>query len=768
MSVLNYKDPTTGEWKELKSIAGKSAYEYAQDGGYTGTETEFAAKLAEDPTVFYVNVTDNGDGTWTADKTIAEIVEAYNAGRPVYAISRNVMLPLTSLSTDDPASAAFATSLSIDAERVDMMVVISGDTAICEITSYDCDRFYETLPEAIDDVNNGLYINIDTDAWSNVPKVKVTTSDTGVTTVTLLADVSISEALTISKSCDIVLNGHKLTLASSAALLNIAEGIDCTIWGNIPGSAIVKEGITDTSTTNVFFLTIRGGNVRLIGGEYTFKGSVEGSTVMLASTATCGNLEIDGCTIRVENTSATSTGVLYGFQNRAVNATIRNSTITVNGVVNTIAGIRNPSNLTLEKATVKAALSADGCLKEVYAISNTGTLTTEDCYILADSKGIHAEDDEPAIGILNQVTGTAHLKNTTVTGTHSGLQNDGKLYISGGTYTGYCHGGIYFAHGVDGIGYVNDAMIRDGHYEGVFTDYFDALTDHSWGGFYVGGGTDERNSNMTVYMDNCTIEGVKWAIAMRASSGETNNTVNLSNCTIVDGVNKPINCYETTVHTVNIGTGCNVTTEMATEPTCLKFTGKLYRKMHGDKVLDGKDFGKLHDHCCDEWETIIDYTVPEDCVEVLLTTDLNGNPFKLKRAIVTFVTRPIADPSARGNIRYTVDGSIAGVKGVYAANHYTHGFQNAPTAEGKYVVQQLEVIDTPSGVWISAAANIGEQNWVDDDLIAVRWGNSLTLYQEFNSSTLKSKVTEISAAGVGSYLTSVGAGSRIVMMGVRY
>ena len=29
-------------------VAGKSAYQYAQDGGYTGTETEFAAKLAQE------------------------------------------------------------------------------------------------------------------------------------------------------------------------------------------------------------------------------------------------------------------------------------------------------------------------------------------------------------------------------------------------------------------------------------------------------------------------------------------------------------------------------------------------------------------------------------------------------------------------------------------------------------------------------------------------------------------------------------------------
>ena len=33
---------------EFDGADGKSAYEYAQDGGYTGTETEFAAKLAEE------------------------------------------------------------------------------------------------------------------------------------------------------------------------------------------------------------------------------------------------------------------------------------------------------------------------------------------------------------------------------------------------------------------------------------------------------------------------------------------------------------------------------------------------------------------------------------------------------------------------------------------------------------------------------------------------------------------------------------------------
>lgn len=45
MAVLKIKDQN-GNIIPVPSIAGKSAYSYAQDGGYTGTESEFAEKLA--------------------------------------------------------------------------------------------------------------------------------------------------------------------------------------------------------------------------------------------------------------------------------------------------------------------------------------------------------------------------------------------------------------------------------------------------------------------------------------------------------------------------------------------------------------------------------------------------------------------------------------------------------------------------------------------------------------------------------------------------
>lgn len=44
VAVKNGFDGTVEEW--LESLKGKSAYDYAKEGGYTGTEEEFAVRLA--------------------------------------------------------------------------------------------------------------------------------------------------------------------------------------------------------------------------------------------------------------------------------------------------------------------------------------------------------------------------------------------------------------------------------------------------------------------------------------------------------------------------------------------------------------------------------------------------------------------------------------------------------------------------------------------------------------------------------------------------
>ena len=57
---------------EFDGADGKSAYQYAQDGGYTGTETEFAEKLAQEQLT----------GT-TNDITPTQVYDAVSAGIPV-------------------------------------------------------------------------------------------------------------------------------------------------------------------------------------------------------------------------------------------------------------------------------------------------------------------------------------------------------------------------------------------------------------------------------------------------------------------------------------------------------------------------------------------------------------------------------------------------------------------------------------------------------------------------------------------------------------
>lgn len=76
---------------------GKSAYQYAVEGGYTGTETEFAKKLASG--LMIVTITES-NGTLSADKSFIEIRDAINTGIPVLVDYGGTGLPLIALTAD--------------------------------------------------------------------------------------------------------------------------------------------------------------------------------------------------------------------------------------------------------------------------------------------------------------------------------------------------------------------------------------------------------------------------------------------------------------------------------------------------------------------------------------------------------------------------------------------------------------------------------------------------------------------------------------------
>ena len=118
---------------ELKAIGnhskcadGKSAYQYAQEGGYTGTETEFAEKLASE--LLVVTIADN-NGTLSASTSYIEIRDAILAGISVLVDYDDVCLPLIAVTLDN--SMFFGTFQCYSGDDVNDATIV---TVIIEIT----------------------------------------------------------------------------------------------------------------------------------------------------------------------------------------------------------------------------------------------------------------------------------------------------------------------------------------------------------------------------------------------------------------------------------------------------------------------------------------------------------------------------------------------------------------------------------------------------------------------------------------------------------
>ena len=81
---------------------GKKAFAYAQEGGYTGTEEEFSAKLAEEaPKLLEVTITKNDNGTYTSSHTPVQIKKAYDSGRMPVAVMGVRRFQLVNMSSPD-------------------------------------------------------------------------------------------------------------------------------------------------------------------------------------------------------------------------------------------------------------------------------------------------------------------------------------------------------------------------------------------------------------------------------------------------------------------------------------------------------------------------------------------------------------------------------------------------------------------------------------------------------------------------------------------
>ena len=264
----------------------------------------------------------------------------------------------------------------------------------------------------------------------------------------------------------------------------------------------------------------------------------------------CYNAQGDADLTNCEITISSDSGACYGCFNSIGTASLTNCEITVSSESGGSYGYYSQN-----REDVGATIA--GCKIETssYSGSSLGcynaslcTMTIEDTDIFADgTTGSAAAGNEGyaiAIGLWN--LGTMTVKNCNVYGLHSGFQcSDGSVTtIDGGVYEGPGHGGIYIAIGETGKFYAENATFRLAKYRGKYKSRFRYEGMYMYAAVYIGG--SEGQSNLKAYFDNCIFDGsgpeflpdgdnVVGAepIRFRGSLGEQNNSIYISNCTII-------------------------------------------------------------------------------------------------------------------------------------------------------------------------------------------------------------------------------------------
>lgn len=308
----------------------------------------------------------------------------------------------------------------------------------------------------------------------------------------ILKDLELESEFVLSTDMIIDLGGKTLAFDNELGI-KVTSG-DVTIKGEAAGSKVVVSNDTQASTV----LKVDSGSCTISGGTYQADSNGIGTdqttdnNIVVGST---GTLIIDNAKILSNDTEG---GTLVGvYVNNGGTATVTNSDIEINSLNGLKSdGIRNYGTMTLTNTSIAAYSNyTANAAKNDYATS---------------TRGINNE-------------GTMILKNCYVYGAHSGIRSLGTLYVDGGTYEGYGHGGFYFG-GASTTSYVKNATVR---LSDIKVGYDDGIAGSNKAGFYVGGA-----SNITIYVDKCEISGSYYPFVLRSSGGESNNNVYISNSNI--------------------------------------------------------------------------------------------------------------------------------------------------------------------------------------------------------------------------------------------
>lgn len=548
-----------------------------------------------------------GNGTEDLDEMTPEEVLSHINGASVATMTTEEYEALTDdeintntlyvLTDESPLT---DTTLSVSGVAADAKAVGDAISAVAQDTFGAV--FYESLAQAVADINNGVNDNAIQD--SSIAKVKVFTADNGVLTVMLLDDISTTERIRINKDINLVLNGKVLTFTDNlSAYLMLGRDTSCYIDGTVSGSAINKSVIVaaEASTGKTSPIILSGKSLTINGGSYNTSGSFcSEHIVTIGSYGENSSILLENCSISVTDEDSTAPSYISGLNLDAAveSAILKNVTInvdTANGKAIAIDAYNPKLKLEVYNSQLTAITrpkwSTNASANGIFMTS--GLLKIKDSVVHTDAQNDTAAENCPlAIGLW--LTGCkAFLENTNVTGTHSGVQfGDGstegeELYVNGGILKAYAHGGIYAVRGSKVC--VRDAVLRCGDYDGIFDYTSDEVFESGYlvkpfSNLYVAG------DGTTVYLDGCSLDSDESRWGFVAKNG-TNIVINISNSTVVEGTEK-IRLDDASFR-ANVGVGTNLTFDSFIIPSLVTFTGKVYRKIHEEELCNGNDYNAL-------------------------------------------------------------------------------------------------------------------------------------------------------------------------------
>lgn len=410
--------------------------------------------------------------------------------------------------------------------------------------------------------------------------------DNGEKFIVLLNDSIIHEQIVISEDLNLNLGGHKLQINDTVGL-KIDQG-EVKVNGTLPGSSIelassgtnkgrvFQVGMGASCIVNGGTYKVRTDNVNdlavfvegtMVTNDATFETIGQSNTIRTFYIPLSGNLTLNNTKVKTSSLNGNAAG-LQNYGTVKIKNTLFESTQTAPTSDFQAYGFMNYAGGTLVAEDVEVKVSATN--GKAYGVANLSTMTLTNVTINAASN--YGDDGsgytDIATGIQNNENGVLELYDCYVRGVHSGVSNSGTIYIDGGIYEGYGHGGIYVSC-IGKTAYLENATFRQCDMPAGYTDLGSGTNE---AGMYIGGSSGR--DNITVYMNNCNVESVRQTIVLRGTSGEQNNALYISNTTL----NVKHVRIDNDTHKLYVGVGCNIVGEDTTRPSSVVITNETYTR----------------------------------------------------------------------------------------------------------------------------------------------------------------------------------------------